>query len=127
LVPLLTEIWRAARRSPVAVFRIDCSGVTDFTSQALAELVSLRSDVRGRGCDLVLAQVCRTLWDSLKDPLFEALVEGGRPMNRQKQALTGPHQPHAAQWKPAKPHAKKPREPYFLRFRGTRYQRYWLN
>jgi ABC-type transporter Mla MlaB component len=127
LFPLLTEIWRTARGGHGAFFRIDCSGVTDFSSQALAELVTLRRDVRGHGGDVVLTQVCREVWDSLKNPLFEALVEGGRPVNRQKQALPGPHQPQAPQWKPAKPHAKKPREPYFLRLRGTRYQRYWLN
>jgi ABC-type transporter Mla MlaB component len=127
LFPVLTEIWRTARRNPGASFRIDCSGVTKFSSPALAELVKLRRDLRGHGGDLVLAKVCQEVWDCLRDLQFKSLVERGRPMRRQKQGLQGPHQPRVPKWKPAKPKAKQPREPYFLSLRGTRYQRYWLN
>jgi ABC-type transporter Mla MlaB component len=127
LYPVLTEIWRAARSHPGLSFRIDCSKVTKFSQRALAELVTLRRDLFGNGGNLTLTHVCQKLWESLKDPLFESLVEGGRSMNCEETKLAGPHKPQSPTWKAAKPHAKKPREPYFLQLRGTRYQRFWLN
>jgi ABC-type transporter Mla MlaB component len=127
LHPVLTEIWRTARIRPGLSFRIDCSRVTKFSPRALAELVTLRRDVRRNGGNLLLTQVCKKLWESLNDPLFESLVEGGQSMNREETKLAGPHEPKSPKWKAAKPHAKKPREPYFLQLRGTRYQRFWLN
>jgi hypothetical protein len=61
------------------------------------------------------------------DSLFQKLVEGGKSMKHDKASLSGPHQPKSLKWKHAKPHAKKRRVPYFLRLRGARYQRFWLN
>lgn len=127
LCPLLSEVCRAAQRQSGTRFRLICSAVSDFSAPALAELVKTRREVRGHGCDLMLVGVSRELWDSLNDPLFESLVEGGRPMDRKTPALKGPHQPLEAKWKPAKPKARARREPYFLLLRGTRYQRFWLN
>jgi ABC-type transporter Mla MlaB component len=127
LYPVLTEIWRDARRCPGTSFRINCSRVTEFSSHALAELAALGRDVRALGGNLMLTHVREKLWEHLQDPRIESLVEGGRYVNRHKTELVGPHKLHSTKWKPAKPTAKKPREPYFLNLRGTRYQRFWLN
>jgi ABC-type transporter Mla MlaB component len=124
--PLLTKLCRAAREHSRTCFQLNCSAVTAFTAPALAELVKMRREVREHGCDLVLVGVSRDVWDCLKDPLFKSLVEGGRPADLRTPALHGPHQPTASKWKPAKPVSRR-REPYFLRLRGTRFQRFWLN
>jgi hypothetical protein len=127
LYPVLTQIWAAAHRTPGALFRIDCTAVTEFSIQALVELARLRRDVRAQGGDLLLTDVGPDLCRALTDPRFKQLVEGSRPVKTEKSGVSGPHQPHSPKWKPAKPHAKKRREPYFLSLHGTRYQRFWLN
>jgi hypothetical protein len=127
LLPILSELARAARLKPGTCFQLDCSEVTGISLQALAELVKLRRDVRGCGCELILTNCGLPLTSS---PLFRSLLQDKLAVKQAVKsfALQGPHAAFQAKWKP-RPARKKgqPREPYFLRLHGTRYQRFWLN
>src|SRR5262249_25242266 len=128
LLPVLTQIWRVARHRYGAYFRLDCSDVTDFSSECLAELVKLRRDVRSTGGNLLLICLNEPLRKSLKNSPFQSLAESERRDPQKMPTFQGPHHPAQAKWNQAKA-AKQGgrREPYFLALHGTRYQRFWLN
>lgn len=131
LLPVLPQIKRVAQRKTVTCVQLDCSQVTDISSQALAELLKLRRDVRALGCDLVLVHCTATLATGIENSIFRSLLAEA-PAAKQEAAKTpalqGPHASFQAKWKSSRAHKKgKPREPYFLSLHGTRYQRFWLN
>jgi len=130
LAPNLVKIGQIIEQQPSTHFRLDCSRVSEFTSQALAELIKLRREVQGLGGELVLTRCPRELIETLMDPIFDSLVEKEPAVKEPRQCsdFQGPHTPFQAKWKPSKAKDKKaPREPYFLRLRNARYQRFWLN
>ena len=107
LYPLLCEMFRTSRLQPGTRFVLDCAAVTGFSCRALAELVKLRRDLRGDGCELKLAHCGREVATGLAQALFLDLV-ADRPARRDSEFA-------------------KRKEPYFLRLHGTRYQRFWMN
>lgn len=126
LLPLLVAIRRTAQQRCGTLFRLDCAAVTDISDHALAELVRLRREVRSKGCELVLMN-CRS---GISNVPLDSLCQETSPAKKEEtlRRLQGPHEPFQAQWRPARTLKKgKRREPYFLRLRGTRYQRFWWN
>jgi ABC-type transporter Mla MlaB component len=130
LFPVLSEIERAARKKSGTHFQLDCSAVTDISSEALAELMRLRGDVRVHRCDLILTQCSLALTTSIQSSIFRSLLDAVPAVKKKPKAptLQGPHTAFQAKWKrsPARKRGQ-PREPYFLRLHGTRFQRFWLN
>jgi ABC-type transporter Mla MlaB component len=130
LLPLLATIRRTAQQRCGTLFRLDCAAVTDISDHALTELVRLRREVRSQGCELVLSNCRSGPWKGLSDAPKEQVSreEPSVKKDGKLRRLQGPHEPFQAQWRPAKTLKKvERREPYFLRLRGTRYQRFWWN
>jgi hypothetical protein len=107
LDPFLRGIIREAGLQTRSRFVFDCAGVAGFSRAAVAELVKLQRTLRGDGGDLVLTHCRPDVAAMLADPQCLSLL-ADQPPRRDSKSL-------------------ERREPYFLRFRGTRYQRFWMN
>lgn len=68
------SIDRRLRGQQIPRFDLDCSKVTYFTGHALTELAIAKRKLRSAGSDLKLINCSSEVVDSLRVPIFQALV-----------------------------------------------------
>lgn len=146
IYPVVTTIGRQAKRQTGTYYVLDCSRVQGFSSQALAEIIKLRWEVRTGGCDVVLMHCSVKVRQDMIFPLFASLMarEPGPhigPADKVPQTAPSPAAPPLPPTPPAPAplpkdlsqldtwHEENPIEPEEVPFfiRNKRFYRYWMN
>jgi hypothetical protein len=87
---VVSEVRTRALGEPQTRFCLDCTGITEMTGEMMADLASVRSELRETGSDLVLISCGETLRRALIARAYASLL-GEVPARHAAHPMRGPH------------------------------------
>jgi anti-anti-sigma regulatory factor len=104
--PVVDSIWRSRRQRSQVVYILDCSSVTEISSGALVELLTLQQELQAEGSDLAVVNCLRTIQAMFEDRPLQVRID----------------EPKANQ-----PHVPKGVQQAIRYISGREFAYYWLN